>query len=114
PIAASVLDQVRKVDGVREAEGSGQGYALLTETVGRAITTNGVAPSNGYSIPDDEELRGQVELLSGHEPHGSHQVVIDATSAEDRDIALGSTIKVVFSGPTQEFTVVVTVGYGHG
>ncbi len=114
PISASTLDAVRGVPGVAAAEGSVQGYALLTDTEGRAITTNGGAPTNGYSMPADEELRGDVELLSGHEPTNSHEVAIDATSAEDHDIALGSTIKILFQGPTREFTVVGTVGYGDG
>ena len=56
PIAASVLDQVRAVDGVRAAEGAVSGYALLTDNDGKAITTNGGAPTNGYSMPADEEL----------------------------------------------------------
>ena len=68
PIDAKVLDQVRYVDGVRAAEGSVQGYALLTDNDGHAITTNGGAPTNGYSMPADEKLRGDVELLSGHAP----------------------------------------------
>ncbi len=114
PIDAAVLDQVRQVDGVRAAEGSVQGYALLTDTHGKAITTNGGAPTNGYSMPSDEELRGDVELLSGHAPTNGHEVAIDATSAEDHHIGLGSTIKVLFQGPTQEFTVVGTIGYGEG
>ena len=114
PIAEDVLDQVRGVDGVRVAEGSVQGYALLTDTDGRAITTNGGAPTNGYSMPADEGLRGDVELLTGHAPTNGHEVAIDATSAADHDIALGSTIKVLFQGPTREFTVVGTVGYGDG
>ena len=111
---ASVLDQIRQVDGVRAAEGSVRGYALLTDNDGRAITTNGGAPTNGYSMPADDELLGDVEILSGHAPRGPHEVVIDGTSAADHDIALGSTIKVLFQGPTQEFTVVGTVGYGDG
>src|SRR3954452_1513975 len=114
PLSASILDAVRHVDGVRAAEGSVTGYALLTDTDGRAITTNGGAPTNGYSMPADSKLRGEVELLSGHAPQGSDEVAIDATSAEDHDIALGSDIKVLFQGPTQEFTVVGTVGYGDG
>jgi putative ABC transport system permease protein len=114
PIDASVLDRVRDVDGVRVAEGSVSGYALLTDTEGQAITTNGGAPTNGYSMPADDQLRGDVELLSGHAPQGPHEVVIDATSAEDNDIALGSSIKVLFQGPTREFDVVGTVGYGDG
>ncbi|TIC87514.1 FtsX-like permease family protein [Nocardioides sp. GY 10113] len=114
PISEKALAKVRQVDGVRAAEGAVQGYALLTDTDGRAITTNGGAPTNGYSMPADEALRGDVELLSGDAPTNGHEVAIDATSATDHDIALGSTIKVLFQGPTREFTVVGTVGYGDG
>ncbi|MFC4784474.1 ABC transporter permease [Nocardioides sp. MAHUQ-72] len=114
PIKASVLDRINQVDGVRAAEGSVSGYALLTDNDGRAITTNGGAPTNGYSMPADEDLRGDVELLSGTAPTNGHEVAIDATSAEDHDIAVGSTIKVLLQDSTREFTVVGTVGYGNG
>jgi putative ABC transport system permease protein len=114
PIPVSLLEQVRAVDGVAAAEGSVQGYALLTDTQGRAITTNGGSPTNGYSMPADEALRGDVELLTGHAPSNSHEVAIDATSAESHHVPLGSTIKILFQGPTREFTVVGTVGYGDG
>ncbi|GAB3793132.1 FtsX-like permease family protein [Nocardioides ungokensis] len=112
PISASVLPTVRKVDGVRAAEGSVSGYALLTDNDGKAVLTKGGAPTMGYSMPSDEKLRGDVGLLSGHAPHGAHEVAIDATSAEQHHIALGSTIEVLFRGPTREFTVVGTVGFG--
>ena len=97
---------------MRTAEGSVTGYALLTDNDGRAILTKGGAPTQGYSMAADEQLRGDVELLSGTAPETGHEVAIDATSAEEHDIALGSTIKVLFQGPTQEFTVVGTVGFG--
>jgi putative ABC transport system permease protein len=112
PIAASVLTDVSKVDGVRTAEGSVSGYALLTDNDGRAILTNGGAPTLGYSMAVDEDLRGDVDLMSGEAPDSPNEVAIDATSAEENDIALGSTIKVLLQGPTQEFTVVGTVGFG--
>jgi len=112
PVAASVLADVQKVDGVRAAEGSVTGYALLTDNDGKAIITKGGAPTTGYSMPADEGLRGDVELLSGSAPTGPTEVAIDATSAEEHHIALGSTIKVLFQGPTQKFTVVGTVGFG--
>ena len=60
----------RDVDGVRAAEGSVSGYALLTDNDGKAILTSGGAPTMGYSMPADETLRGDVELLSGTAPHG--------------------------------------------
>lgn len=112
PIAASVLDDVEGVDGVRAAEGSVSGYALLTDNDGQAIVTKGGAPTMGYSMPADQALRGDVTLLSGSAPDGPGEVAIDATSAEESDIDLGSTIKVLFQGPTREFTVVGTVGFG--
>jgi putative ABC transport system permease protein len=112
PIAASVLTDVREVDGVRAAEGSVSGYALLTDNDGAAITSKGGAPTMGYSMAADETLRGDVELLSGSAPEGPGEVAIDATSAEENDIALGSTIDVLFQGPTRELTVVGTVGFG--
>ena len=61
PIAASVLDQVKAVDGVRVAEGSVTGYALLTDTEGKAVLTSGGAPTQGYSMPRDVTLRGDVD-----------------------------------------------------
>ncbi len=112
PIPAAVLDQVRTVDGVRAAEGAVSGYALLTDTDGKAVLTRGGAPTMGYSLAADPALRGDVKLLSGNAPSGPRQVAIDATSAEEHHIALGSTIKVLFQGPAQDFTVVGTVGFG--
>ena len=112
PIAETALTDISKVDGVRAAEGSVSGYALLTDNDGRAILTSGGAPTMGYNMPADEGLRGDVDLLSGSAPDAPGEVAIDATSAEDNDIAIGSTIKVLFQGPTQEFTVVGTVGFG--
>jgi putative ABC transport system permease protein len=112
PISASILPQVRSVDGVKAAEGKVSGYALLTDTDGQAVLTNGGAPTMGYSMPADTSLRGDVKLLSGTAPSGPDEVAIDATSAETKDIPLGSNIKVLFRGPTRTFTVVGTVGFG--
>ncbi len=112
PIASSVLDGVLGVDGVRTAEGFVTGYALLTDNDGKAILTAGGAPTMGYTMARDESLRGEVQLRSGTAPDGPAEVVIDAASAEENDIDLGSRIKVLFQGPTREFTVVGTVGFG--
>ncbi|HET6668499.1 MAG TPA: FtsX-like permease family protein [Intrasporangium sp.] len=112
PIDASILDDVSQVDGVAAAEGTVSGYALLTDNDGKAILTSGGAPTEGHSMPADEGLRGDVEVLSGSAPDAAGEVAIDATSAEENDIELGSTIEVLFTGSTQEFEVVGTVGFG--
>ena len=112
PIAASVLADIDAVPGVRTAEGSVSGYALLTDTHGRAVITNGGAPTLGYNLPADPALRGDVRILSGRAPIGAHEVAIDASSALDHHIGLGSAISILFQGPPQTFTVVATVGFG--
>src|SRR3712207_8561195 len=60
-------------------------FRSLTDNEGRAITTSGGAPTNGYSLPADEALRGDVEILTGHAPQGRREVAIDATSAEEHE-----------------------------
>src|SRR6478736_964786 len=74
PIAASVLDDIADVPGVRVAEGSVSGYALLTDNDGKAIITNGGAPTLGYSMPADEGLRGDITLQSGTAPDRPDEV----------------------------------------
>ena len=112
PVNGALLDQVRATDGVAAAEGYVSGYALLTDNDGDAVLSKGGAPTMGYSLPSDEGLRGDLEILSGTAPSGRNEVAIDATSAKEHDIAVGSTIDVLFRGPTREFTVVGTVGFG--
>jgi len=111
PISAEVISDIRKVDGVAAAEGTVSGYALLTDTKGKAVLTSGGAPTLGYSLAADEGLRGDVEIRTGRAPAAPGEVAIDASSAEDHDIAVGSRIKVLFRGPTEEFTVVGVVSF---
>ena len=82
-------------------------------TTARPILTNGGAPTLGYSMAADETLRGDVDVLTGHAP-ARRRTRSPSTppSAEEHHIALGSHIKVLFHGPTREFTVVGTVGFG--
>jgi putative ABC transport system permease protein len=112
PIPASVLQTVRGVAGVRAAEGSVGGYALITDTQGKAILASEGSSTMGMSMPVDEGLRGDVRLRTGHAPTGGNQVVIDARSADEHHVPLGSTVKILFHGPTEAFTVVGTATFG--
>ena len=111
-IPATVLAQVRQVPGVAVAEGVTSGYALITDTHGKAVMPAGGAPTMGYTMTDDVKLRGRVHLLSGHAPAGDHEVAIDASSARKHHIPVGSSVRILFRGPSQTFTVVGTVAYG--
>jgi len=112
PISATTLDTVRHTSGVRAADGVLGGYALLTDTAGKAIVPGIGAGSYGSNWVTDDVLRGDVKLSSGRAPHGANEVVIDAGSATSHHIARGSQIKILTHGPTQAFTVVGTVTFG--
>ena len=112
PLPASVLTTVEAVSGVRAAEGVVSGYALMTDTKGKAVLAAEGAPTNGASLPADKGLRGDVNLRTGHAPSGADQVAIDAHSADKHHIPLGANVRILFHGSTQSFTVVGTVTFG--
>src|SRR3954452_3919570 len=113
PIPASLLPDVRKVPGVAAAEGVVSGYALMTDTAGKAVLPKGGAPTMGYTMTQDTTLRGHVHLLTGRAPTGTHEVAVDSASASSHHLAVGSHIRILFRGPSETFTVVGTVGFGH-
>src|SRR3954462_12886383 len=112
PVPTSLLPDIRKVPGVAAAEGVTRGYALITDTHGKAVLGKGGAPTMGYTLPADVKLRGNVTMATGRAPAASDEVAIDATAAAEHHIPLGSHIRVLFRGPSETFTVVGTVVFG--
>src|SRR5688500_11032251 len=109
-LPVEILERVRQVDGVATAEGRVAGYALLTDSHGKPIQPN--APTLGTNLSANPDLRGDVTLRSGREPRTAHEVAVDATSAREGGLTLGSEVKILFQGPARTFTLVGTVGYG--
>jgi len=112
PVPTSLLPDIRKVPGVAAAEGVTSGYALITDTHGKAVLGKGGAPTMGYTLPADVKLRGDVNMATGRAPTGADEVAIDATAAAEHHIPLGSRIRMLFRGPSETFTVVGTVVFG--
>ncbi|MDQ4090216.1 MAG: ABC transporter permease [Actinomycetota bacterium] len=108
-IPSSLLAAVRSVPGVAAAEGSVTGYAQFIDEEGKAVTTTG-APTLGFNWTDPGQ--SPLRLRSGREPRQPGEVVVDAVTARDHDFALGDRVKVLFRGPTEEFTVVGIAGFG--
>jgi putative ABC transport system permease protein len=111
PLPAQVLDPVRGIDGVAAAEGSVEGYALLTDSEGKPIQPS-AAPTQGGTLSVDPSLRGDITLRDGRVPERPGEVAIDASSAENGGLEVGSRTKILFRGPAETFTVVGVVGYG--
>ncbi|HJR38996.1 MAG TPA: FtsX-like permease family protein [Nocardioidaceae bacterium] len=111
PVPVDVLDKVMAVGGVATAEGRVEGYALITDSDGKPIQPNG-APTVGTNLSVDPGLRGDIALRSGHAPRGPDQVVVDASSAKKGDLEIGSTVRILFRGADETFTVVGIAGFG--
>ena len=108
-VPASVLDLVRRVPGVQAADGTVSGYAQFIDEDGKAVSTAG-APTLGFNWT--EPGLSPLTLKSGREPQRSGEVVVDAVTARTHKFAIGDRVRMIFRGPTEEFTVVGITGFG--
>ena len=111
PIPASVLQQVKAVDGVRAADGTVQGFAQFVGKDGKPVTTGG-APTLGVSVSADPALQGATTLRAGRLPSGPNEVAVDARTASKQGFKVGDQVKVLLQGGSRTFTVAGIVGFG--
>jgi putative ABC transport system permease protein len=109
PIKETLLEAVRKVDGVAEAEGYVAGRAPIVGADGKLVG-NPQAPSFGASANGLGTL-SPFKLKSGRAPKGDGEVVIDAATAKNENFELGDKVKIQ-SSQTGTYTVVGIVGFG--
>jgi putative ABC transport system permease protein len=110
PVPDSVLATVEAVPGVADAAGSVTGYAQMIDPA-TGDTIGGVGPptlgvnwNGGPSSP--------LSLRQGQPPSGPTDVAVDAATAEKYGLSVDDTIKILFKGPPQEFTISGTLGFG--
>ena len=108
----SLIDVVARVDGVAKAEGTLFAYARLLGKDGKPIGNpqNG-APTVGAEWSDSPELN-PFRLASGRAPQAADEVVIDAKSAEDGDLAVGDTTTVLVQAGPQQVRIVGVAKFG--
>ena len=107
----SVLDDVRGVDGVAEAEGSVDSES--TTLIGRdnkAIVFGG-APNLGFAIANGESPFNPLTLEQGEWP-GADEVVIDKGVADKKDFKIGDEIGVQAEGPVERMRISGIVKFG--
>ncbi|HEU5263220.1 MAG TPA: ABC transporter permease, partial [Gaiellaceae bacterium] len=89
----SLLEEVRALPGVAEAEGSVDSEATqLIGDDGKAIVSGG-APNIGFSIDDGDSPFNPLMLLEGEWP-GPDEVAIDKETAAEQGFEVGETIGV--------------------
>src|SRR6266511_1840394 len=77
PVPASLLQQIKSVDGVKVAEGSVNGFAQFIGKNGKAVTTGG-APTLGVSASEAPELNSNFTMRSGRIPAGPNEIDVVA------------------------------------
>jgi putative ABC transport system permease protein len=98
-VSESVLADVRQVPGVAEAQGTVFGYARIVGSDGEALgnPVSG-APTFGGDWTESARLN-PFRLVEGRPPAADNEVVIDAKSARDGNLAVGDTTTVLVQGP---------------
>ncbi|MCU1387295.1 MAG: hypothetical protein JWL72_633 [Ilumatobacteraceae bacterium] len=111
PVPASLLEQIKGVDGVGHAEGNvfGPGVEIIDANGDRV--GNAQAPAFGTVWADDAALTPFI-LRTGTVPVAADDVAIDAQSFDSGGFALGEKIMLVTPHGPQEFNLVGVAGFG--
>lgn len=93
-LPASLADRLARVDGVAAARADVdvQGLTVADENRKSVGPTTG-APTIGTAWNPTE--RSPVELTSGHAPQGDTQALIDADTADSKDVRIGDRLTVI-------------------
>ena len=107
----ALLDEVRALPGVAEAEGSVDSDSTsLIGKDGEAIVYGG-APNLGFAIADGESTFNPLRLVQGAWP-GADEIVIDSGVADKEDFAIGDQIGVQVEGPVERLRISGIVEFG--
>ncbi|HEU4910993.1 MAG TPA: FtsX-like permease family protein [Actinomycetes bacterium] len=109
PVPASVLELVRGVEGVRQAEGDSAGFAQIVRPDGEVVETSG-APTLGGAWLGDTPLNPYV-LQEGSAPSPG-EVAVDETTATDNDLAVGDRVQVLTQSGPLDVTISGIVSFG--
>ncbi|MET9698096.1 FtsX-like permease family protein [Streptomyces sp. NPDC006529] len=93
-LAGTVVDQIRKVEGVKSAEG---GVISAAVTVVDAKNENMGSTTGAPTLAgnwNDNELKS-MKITSGHAPRGPTEVMVDADTAKKHHLALGDELRTI-------------------
>ena len=107
-LPAEILDEIRAVPGVADAQAAVQGDAVVIAKDGTPIERP-TAPTFGAAINEGE--LSVWRLAEGHLPDGGNDVVLDTLTAQDGGFALGDEVTVNADSGSRVFTLVGIVEY---
>src|SRR5436190_9159716 len=101
----SLVPTVARAKGVAVAEGTVFGYARLVGKDGKAIGNPQFgAPTLGGNWATTTDLN-PFHLVAGGPPAADNEMVIDAKSASDGNLAVGDVTTVLVKGPPQQMRI---------
>ena len=110
-IPESVVDTVRTVPGVDDAQGVVQGFAQLVGSDGKAIGDPGRgAPTFGMNYVSGAMSPWQ--LTEGSRPPGPGELVIDKGSADRGDLEVGDSVTLLTQTGPHQLPLVGTARFG--
>jgi putative ABC transport system permease protein len=106
----SLLQRVRQLPDVAEAEGSVDDDAQLIGEDGKAIVYGG-APNLGFSIAAGDSRFNPLTLVEGSWPKDG-EVVVDQSTAEKENFRIGESIRVQAEGAARRLRISGFVRFG--
>ncbi len=110
PVPATLVPVIRGVEGVRTAEGTVFGTAQIIGADGEPAGLQG-PPALGFGWSDDPDLN-PLRITEGAPPRAHGDVVIDRTTAEAEDFAIGDRVRIVTSSGSATYRLVGIVAFG--
>lgn len=110
-VDASLIEQVAAVEGVKEAQGDVFGYAQIVGKDGEPVGNPGQGPPTFGGNWTDSELNTWT-LAEGRDPEADDEVVIDAKSAKDGELAVDDETTVLTQAGPVEVTIVGIATFG--
>lgn len=111
PVPDSLVALVRRVPGVKAAEGTIQGYAQLVGKDGKPIGGSNGPPTFGANWLADSQL-SSFKVRSGHGPTRADEIAIDAKTFTAKGFHLGDRVTVLTAQAPRQFTIVGSLGFG--
>jgi putative ABC transport system permease protein len=109
-LPANLIDTVRNVDGVSEAQGQIQGSAQLVDKKGKVVTTGG-APTFGFNWYESAKGLQSGQIVKGRAPNGPDEIAINQGLADRADYKVGQTAPVLTDQPLKTYTIVGIVTF---
>ena len=111
-VPAPVLDRVRSVPGVAEAEGRIAGTAVVVGPDGQLLDTN---PNRAAPIAlgwIDSPALSPLTIVAGRAPRAPDEIVIDRATRRAAGFHLGDTVRVVTPAGTGSYRLAGVARYG--